>query len=49
MCKLLIALETAFVLSIHCSDVNKIVRPYKRAFVLNFKWIMEILGPLLET
>lgn len=48
MCRLLIALETAFVLSIHSSDVNEIVRPYKRGFVLNFKWVMEILHPLLE-
>lgn len=49
MCKLLIALQTSFVLSIHSSDVNEIVRPHKRVFVLNFKWIMEILGPLLES
>lgn len=45
----MIALETAFVLSTHSSDVNETVRPYKRVFVLNFKWIMEILGPLLES
>lgn len=49
MCKLLISLEAAFLLSIHSSDVNDIVRPYRRVFVFNFKEIMEILGPLLES
>lgn len=36
MRRLLIVLETAFVLSIHSSDMNEIIKPYKASFCVKF-------------